>query len=128
GSGELFAFASMRSQFELRIGGRMVVLDRLVAREPEDVAALSRLWGGQRHLAMVAAYAPNLPPSVVEQVQETCTSLVRSSEAGATMVDGVVVARILAERVWQAHEAIYRIWETVRPVIGGKPARPIRKP
>jgi urease accessory protein len=128
GAGELFAFASMRSQFEVRVDGRIVVLDRFVACEPEDVAALSRLWRGHRHLAMVATYAPNLPHSLVEQVQEKCKVLVGSCEAGATMVDGVIFVRILAEQVWQAHEAVYRIWETVRPVIGGKPAHPIRKP
>jgi urease accessory protein len=126
GAGELFAFASLRSQFEVRINGRVVVLDRLVAREPEDVAALSRLWGGYRHLATLAVYAQSLPRNLVEQVQESCEALV--GEAGATMVDGVIVARVLTEQVWQAHEAVYRIWETVRPVIGGKPAHSIRKP
>lgn len=128
GAGELFAFASMRSQFEVQINGRIVVLDRLVACEPENVAALSRLWGGHRHLATVAAYAPSLPYSLVEQVQERCEALVGRCEAGATMVEGVIFVRVLAEQVWQAHEAVYRIWETVRPVIGGKLAHPIRKP
>jgi urease accessory protein len=128
GAGELFAFASMRSQFELRINGRVVVLDRLVARDPEDVAALSRLWGGHKHLAMLAVYAPSLPHDLVEQVQESCEALVGRCEAGATMVDGVIFVRMLTEQVWQAHEAVYRIWEIVRPVIGGKPAHPILKP
>jgi urease accessory protein len=128
GAGELFAFASMRSQFELRINGRVVVLDRLVARDPEDVAALSRLWGGHRHVATLAAYAPSLPHNLVEQVQESCEALVGRCEAGATMVDGVIFVRVLTEQVWQAHEAVYQIWETVRPAIAGKPAHPIRKP
>jgi urease accessory protein len=128
GAGELFAFASIRSQFEVRINGRVVVLDRLVAREPEDVAALSRLWGGHRHLATLAAYAPRVPHDLIEQVQESCEALGGRCEAGATMVDGVIFVRVLAEQVWQAHEAVYRIWETVRPVIGGKPAHSIRKP
>jgi urease accessory protein len=128
GAGELFAFASMRSQFELRINGRVVVLDRLVAREPEDVAALPRLWGGRMHLATVAAYAPSLPHSLVEQVQKRCEALVGRCEAGATMVGGVIFVRILTEQVWQAHEAVYQIWATVRPAIAGKPANPIRKP
>lgn len=128
GAGEQFAFASMRSEFELRIDGRVVVLDRLVACEPEDVAALSRLWGGHRHSAMIATYAPSLPQSLVEQVQERCQELASRCQAGATMVDGVIVVRILAKQVWQAHDAVYHIWETVRPVIAGKPARPIRKP
>jgi urease accessory protein len=127
GTGELFAFTSMRSQFELWIDGRLVVLDRLVTRTPEEVAALPRLWGGYSHLATVAAYAPSLPHSVVERVQDRCEALVGRCEAGATVVDGVVLVRVLAEQVWRAHEAVYRIWETVRPAIAGKPARRIRK-
>lgn len=127
GAGELFAFASMRSQFELRINGRLVVLDRLMASTPEEVAALPRLWGGHLHLATVAAYAPSLPHSLVERVQERCETLVGHCEAGATIVDGVILVRVLAERVWQAHEAVHWIWETVRPAIAGKPAHRIRK-
>jgi hypothetical protein len=44
------------------------------------------------------------------------------------MVNGVIVARVLAEEVWQAHEAVYATWETLRPEITGKAARRIRKP
>jgi len=128
GAGEVFAFASMRSQFEVSIDGRLVVLDRLVACEPEDVAVLPRLWGGRTHLATIAAYAPSFPHGLVERVQERCEALGGRCEAGATLIDGVIFVRVLAEQVWQAHEAVYRIWETVRPVISGKPARRIRKP
>jgi urease accessory protein len=128
GAGEVFAFASMRSQFEVRIDGRLVVLDRLVACEPEDVAALPRLWGGRTHLATVVAYAPNFPHGLVERVQERCEAFGGGCEAGATLIDGVIFVRALAEQVWQAHEAVYRIWETVRPAISGKSARRIRKP
>jgi len=128
GAGELFAFASMRSQFEVRIDGRLVVLDRLVACEPEDVAVLPRLWGGRTHLATVVAYAPSFPHGLVERVQERCEAFGGRCEAGATLIDGVIFVRALAEQVWQAHEVVYRIWETVRPVISGKPARRIRKP
>jgi urease accessory protein len=128
GAGELFAFASMRSQFELWIDGRVVVLDRLVASQPEDVAALPRLWGGHTHLATIAVYAPGLAGSIVERAQRTCETFVGRCEAGATMVDGVIFVRVLAGRVWQAHEAVYRIWETLRPALAGKPARRIWKP
>ncbi len=128
GAGEQFAFASMRSRFEIRIDGRIVVLDRLVACELEDIAALPRLWGGRTHLATMAAYAPTLPRSLVERVQERCEAFGDRCDAGATLIDGVIFVRALTEQVWQAHEAVYRIWETLRPAISGKPARPIRKP
>jgi hypothetical protein len=44
------------------------------------------------------------------------------------MVDGVIFVRVLVDQVWQAHEAVYSIWETARPAIAGKPAHRIRKP
>jgi urease accessory protein len=128
GAGEKFAFTSMRSQFEVRIDGRLVVLDRLVACEPGDVAALPYLWGGHTHLATIAAYAPRLPRSVVEQVQDRCEAFGARCDAGATLIDGVIFVRALTDQVWQAHEAVYRIWETLRPAISGKPAHPIQKP
>jgi urease accessory protein len=128
GAGEQFAFTSMRSQFEVRIDGRLVVLDRLVAYEPDDIAALPRLWGGRTHLATIAAYAPSLPRGLLERVQERCEAFGARCDAGATLIDGVIVVRALTEQVWQAHETVYQIWEILRPAIAGKPARRIRKP
>ena len=128
GAGEKFAFTSMRAQFEVRIDGRLIVLDRLVACEPEHIAALPQLWGGRTHVATIAAYAPSLSHGLVERVQERCEAFGADCDAGATLIDGVIVVRALAEQVWQAHEAVYRIWETLRPAIAGKPARRIRKP
>jgi urease accessory protein len=127
-AGEQFAFTSMRSQFEVRIDGRLVILDRLVACKPEDIAALSQLWGGRTHLATIAAYAPSLPRGLLGLVQERCEAFGARCDAGATLIDGVIFVRALTEQVWQAHEAVYRIWETLRPAIAGKPARHIRKP
>jgi hypothetical protein len=57
-----------------------------------------------------------------------CEALGDRREAGATAVDGVIVVRVLADQVWQAHEAVYQVWETVRPAVAGKPALRIRKP
>jgi urease accessory protein len=128
GAGEQFAFTSMRSRFEVRIDGRLVILDRLVACQPGDIAALRHLWGGRTHLATMAAYAPSLPRSLVERVQERCEAFGDRCDAGATLIDGVIFVRALTEQVWQAHDAVYRIWETLRPAVSGKPARPIRKP
>lgn len=127
-AGERFAFASMRSHVEVRIGGRLVVLDRVVVRGSDDVAALPRLWGGRMHLATITAHAPGAPDSLAECVQERCETLKGRCDAGATMVDGIIVVRVLADHVWQIHEAVYAIWETMRPAIAGKQAHPIWKP
>lgn len=129
GEGELFAFASMRSEFEVRIGGRLALLDRMLACDADRVGALRRLWGGYAHMATVVTYAPDLGVgALLEDVQKRCEALGDDSEAGATLIGGVIFVRLLTKRVWQAHEAVYRIWEAVRPAVSGKAARRIRKP
>jgi hypothetical protein len=79
-------------------------------------------------LATIAACAPSLSHSLVERVQEKCEAFGARCDAGATLIDGVIFVRALTEQVWQAHEAVYRIWEILRPAIAWKPARHIRKP
>jgi hypothetical protein len=35
---------------------------------------------------------------------------------------------MLSQEVWQAHEAVWRIWAATRPIVAGKKARRISKP
>ncbi|MFO1055653.1 MAG: urease accessory protein UreD [Dongiaceae bacterium] len=122
--GECFRFTSLFSEFEVRVAGRPLVIDRLVAEDPATVAALPRLWRGALHMATVLSYAPDLPPGIEEQLAGI---VVEGTELGATRIGQLAVLRILSVETWQAHEALYRAWEVLRPPIMGKPARPIRK-
>ncbi len=126
GPGEAFKFDSLVSEFEVRLGERPLFLDRMVANTAERVAALQRLWHGARHAATVVAYAPDLPANLEESVRD-CSKGTAGVEMGVSQIGGLVIARILAQETWQAHEAIYRVWESLRPAIVGKAARPIRK-
>ncbi len=126
GDGEIFKFDHLVSEFRITIEGRPVALDRLVATDPETIAALDRLWRGCRHMATVFAYAPDLPPDIEDGVHDAMAS-VEGTEAGVTRIGDLVIARILSSETWQAHEAIFKTWEALRPAIAGKPARPIRK-
>ena len=126
GGGEVFRFDHLVSEFRVVIGGRPVALDRLVAAEPETIAALERLWQGRRHMATAFAYAPDLPPGVEDGVHEAVADI-DGTEAGVTRIGHLVIARILSSETWQAHEALFKAWAALRPAIAGKSARPIRK-
>ena len=126
GAGEVFRFHHLVSEFRIVIGGRPVALDRLVATEPETIAALERLWQGRRHMATAFAYAPDLAPGVEDGVHEAMAP-VAGTEAGVTRIGQLVIVRILSDETWQAHEALFNAWAALRPAIAGKHARPIRK-
>jgi len=124
-TGEAFSFTSLASAFEIRIDGRLAALDRLVAREAGEIAALERLWHGARHFAGVFAVAPDLPAGIEAAVEVAAEG--EGVMAGASRLGPLVSCRLLAMETWQAHAAIQRIWEVLRPPLAGKDARPIRK-
>ena len=126
GTGEVFRFDHLISEFHITIGGRLAALDRLVATAPETIAALERLWLGRLHMATAFAYAPDLAPGVEDGVHEAIDG-VDGTEAGVTRIGNLVIVRILSHETWQAHEALFNAWAALRPAIAGKHARPIRK-
>ena len=126
GDGEAFKFDSLMSEFEIRIANRTIALDRLLATTPQAIAALPRLWHGAFHMATVFGYAPDLPRTIEDEVHALCKN-VAETEIGVSRIENLLIVRILANETWQAHEAMYKAWEALRPSIAGKPARPISK-
>jgi urease accessory protein len=126
GEGEVFKFDHLVSEFQIAIEGRPIALDRLIATDPEAIAALERLWRGHRHMATVFGYAPELPSGIEDDVR-AATANVDDTETGVTRIGDLVVTRILSGETWQAHEAIFKTWEALRPSIAAKAARPILK-
>jgi urease accessory protein len=124
--GEVFQFTSLVSEFEVSMSGQPIALDRLVALDEGEVAALERLWDGAHHMACVYAYAGDLPAGIEERV-EAAIDAVDAVVGGASRIGNLLVARILGAETWQTHAAIYACWEVLRPVLAGKPARPILK-
>ena len=125
GAGEAFAFNDLFSEFEVTVDGAPVLTDRLVC-EGEEVSALRRLWDGATHSATVILHAPDLPAGIEEEIEQALPGE-RIVTSGATRNGNAVIARILASEAWGCHDAIFRAWTVARPVIAGKPARPIRK-
>jgi urease accessory protein UreH len=119
-------FHALKSEFEVRVGDRTAVLDRLIAQNVEEVETLRRLWAGASHLATVIAVASNLPQGI-EKTLESKLSACNIATAGATRFGDVVICRVLADEAWACHEAVYACWAILRPFLAGKAARPIRK-
>ena len=126
GNPEIFDFDSMYSELIITIYGRPVIIDRIVAISPSEIAAFHGLWKGCHHMATVYAYADDLPKGIEDAVSEQVAN-VEGTIAGASRIGNLIVARILAKETWQAHEAVYNAWQVLRPSLAYKEARPIRK-
>ena len=126
GSGEAFQFTSLRSELELRVGGQLMLLDRLDVPNAVDTEALQRLWHGRHYLGTVVVHAPDLSAEMAELLAAQ-TPLADGVLLGVSHRGNILCARVLAREAWQLHAAIYRIWEALRPALAGKPARPISK-
>ncbi|TAK76949.1 MAG: urease accessory protein UreD [Aquabacterium sp.] len=125
-AGEAFAFHAMRSEFEVWLDGRLIVLDRLFARTPEQARELEALWAGRQHLGMVVAYVSGMETGIEETLHEALAQY-EGVTAGVSRIGDLVCVRLLAAETWHAHAAVYGCWEVLRPAIAGKAARPIRK-
>ncbi|MFV0245561.1 MAG: urease accessory protein UreD [Qingshengfaniella sp.] len=123
---EIFKFHALDSSFEIQLEGETLALDRMRLKTPDEVRDLDRLWAGARHAALVFSYAPDLPAEAEELVRLHCCE-VEQTQVGASRIGDLIAVRILARETWQAHEAIFKVWGALRPLIAGKPARPILK-
>ncbi|WP_315924056.1 urease accessory protein UreD [Mesorhizobium sp. SP-1A] len=126
GPGEAFKFEALESEFEVRIDGEPVLLDRLIVQGKEETEALRRLWGGLPHMATVIAVGSTLPKGIESKIEAQISDSGITS-VGATRIDDAVICRILAAEAWICHDAVYQCWSLVRPYLADKPARPIRK-
>ena len=125
GKGEIFKFDSMVSIFEIVRDTKVIATDRLVATEKEQIENLIRLWKGAHHMGIAFAYASDLSQGIEDLVYDNCKH-VENTVVGVSRIDNIVIARILSMNSWQAYEAIFNFWSTVRPEVAGKPARQIR--
>lgn len=126
GPGETFRFAALDSSFSVVVDGETLAHDRMIAEDADEVGALQRLWQGAYHSLTVFAYGAGLPGGVEEAVEARLDGLPLVS-AGVSRIGDLVVCRVLAKEAWHCHDAILACWSALRPMLAGKPARPIRK-
>ena len=125
GAGEEFAFSELFSEFSINVDGVPVICDRLILANIEDVNHLRTLWNKARHLATVFCYGPGLPDGVEGSIEALASG--DGLSIGASWAGDVLVTRILARETWQAQDAVFAVWQIVRPHFCGKSARPIKK-
>lgn len=123
---EIFKFDALRSSFEVMLEGKRLAQDKVVVKTAAEVADLERLWKGARHSAVLFAYAPDLPEGIEGRVRDISQD-VDDTVLGVSRIGDLLTMRILSHETWQAHEAIYKCWQALRPAIAGKAARPIMK-
>lgn len=125
GAGEEFMFSELQSEFNVVVDGSTLVSDRLLLTSVEEVQDLRELWAGARHMATVFAYFDSWPRDMEATIERL--NGVNGVNLGASRIGNLIVVRILSGEVWQAQEAVFSIWEVMRPLIAGKPARRISK-
>ena len=125
-AGEAFAFSSLFSEIEVRRAGRTLALDRIVAENEIEVAALCRLWAGANHMITVIAVAPDFAPGLENEAHDAlkASPIMRG---GVRRIGPMIVVRAVTNETYEAHEVVYSVWAALRPALAGKPARPIRK-
>lgn len=125
-AGEAFAFNRLASEFRVDVEGDVLVLDRLFADTPDEITDLRALWDGANHMMSIVSWG-DFDDECEDRIRKSLKSLPMVASGVSRMLDKLMTCRIMAEEAWQCHEALYRVWQEVRPRLAGKAARPIRK-
>ena len=112
GDGEIFDFYNLVSEFEISIEGKIIALDRIVAINPDEVAAMSRLWEGYLHMATAFAYAPNLPAKIEDEIYDYSKEF-SGCKTGVSRIGNFLTVRLLARETWEAHEGDCRCGQCI---------------
>lgn len=99
-----------------------LLLDRLLVRGECDVLSAAGLRGQPVFATLLATPADM---DLLELVRPLCEE-VSMGTAGATLLNGVLVARYLGSSTAQAHSLFRSIWQVIRPSITGRAATPPR--
>ncbi|MFT3905087.1 MAG: urease accessory protein UreD [Steroidobacteraceae bacterium] len=107
-SNAAFAAGAVRQSLELWQDGQPLLIDQLVLR-PE---ALPARWGlaGQVALGTLLCF-----PADAEQLQKVRALLAEHPYAGVTLVERMLICRVLAPRADQLRELFVRLWSVLRP-------------
>jgi urease accessory protein len=116
--GEHFDHGLLHEAWRLRIGGKLVWADAL--RLDGDIAALLAAPGGFAD-ATAFATAVYAGEDAAEHLA-LARALAEAGEGGATLVNGILVARFLGRRSDGVRSALMRYIAELRSAAGGRPA------
>jgi len=118
---EPFATGSLDACLEVWRDGVPVLVDRLRVANAEDLVSPAGLRGHAVVATLVAT------PATADDAQRLrALALAGRAELGVTLLDGLLVARLLADDTAVAKAAWRLAWEMLRPGFAGRPACPPR--
>lgn len=114
--GEAFGEGMLRLGFELAVDGQPRVVDRL--RIDGDNAARAAVWG----LSSCTAIGTLLAYPADGALRESVRSEGHDMAVACSIVDEVLVCRVLGAQAEPVKQALTRIWQRIRPVLLGREA------
>jgi urease accessory protein len=116
---EQFTHGSIDSRFTLYRLGKPVLLERLRVSQPRHLYASA----GLRSYPMVATFiATGCNQQKVELARELLAEYKPDFPCGITLVEDVLVLRILGERTEKIQAVMIPLWKALRPLLLDKPA------
>lgn len=117
-------FATGRALFKTALyrDGKPLLLERLLIA---DETALHTAAGLRGQPVVATLLATPASTAVLELARTQCAEL-PIGQAGATLLNSVLVVRYLGNSTAQAHRLFRAIWQTIRPLVTGRTATPPR--
>lgn len=135
-SGDHYATGECEQAVDIRIDGTPVLIERQTWRARD--AVMSAPWGLQGKTAIGSMYAYPADADTLARAREVIATISAAAvvdaavvdaaviDAAATLVDGVLVVRALADDAVGLQQLMAAVWSSVRPLVIGRPACPPR--
>ena len=121
-SGDDYRSGELDQRTEIFVDGEPLLLDRMAFGAGDPI--LARSWGLAGHEVFGALYAYPADGGVLAIARERLGAFA-GLRAGATCVEGLLVARALAPAAETLRDAFESVWAAIRaPVIGREPCAP----
>lgn len=117
-SDEYFDQGDATQSFEIWRDGQPLLLERARLHGGDDV--LSAAWGMQGHTVTATMLAVNADPAMLQTLRDNAPTL--DGLFSVTLIDDVLVCRVLAQQAEVARKAFIHVWQTLRPLMFNRPA------
>ena len=117
-SGETFSRGDARQSFEIWRDGQPLIIDR--ARLCGGDELLSATWGLHNYSVTATLLAVNADANMLQAVREQAPQL--DGLFSVTLIDDLLLCRVLAHQAEQARNAFIHVWKTLRPLLNKRAA------
>ena len=117
---ERFESGELSSQMKIYRNGEPVLFDRFATDAQSAVNSAVGLRGVSGYASMVATLDNEEALEAVQQL------LADNALAGVTVVDGLMVVRVISDQAHQVVSLFANVWKIIRPYVSGRDAVPPR--